>query len=261
MRTVFCCGVIVFISIGFVCLSAIGVPAQERMPLGTILVHCAAGMRKPIEQCAKKFVDSLDIVVERSYDGSNRLLGQIELTHKGDVYICGDAEYADSAKAQGLVDRMATICWFSPVMLVQKGNPHKIVSLADLTRPGLKIGQGDEKSAAVGKIIPRLLSLNSVDEKAWNKNVLLITPTVTELGNAVKLGTVDAVIVWNSIALGYTDVGDIVPIAHSVAVSVEAAVLTTSNNKRASSQFIDFLTSPAGKKILVSSGYTVDKNN
>ena len=227
---------------------------------GGILVHCAAGMRKPIERCAKKFGDSLGIKVELSYDGSNRLLGQIELTRKGDVYICGDAEYADSAKIKGLVHTMDTICWFTPVILVNKGNPKKILLMKDLTKPGIKIGQGDEKSAAVGKIIPKLLALNHVDETFWKKNVVLITPTVTELGNAVKLGTVDAVIVWNSIASGYIDIGEIVPIERKVAASVEAVALTTSLNMPAAKTFIDFLKGAAGRKILTEAGYDVDKN-
>ena len=227
--------------------------------VGTLLVHCAAGMRKPIEQCAKKFEDSLGIKVELSYDGSNRLLGQIELTRKGDVYICGDAEYADSAKAKGLVDTMNAICWFTPVILVGKGNPHKIGFLKDLTKPGIKIGQGDERSAAIGKIVRKLLALNGVDQNSWKKNVVLITPTVTELGNAVKLGTVDAVIVWNSIALTYKDVGEIIPIAHTVAASVEAVALSTSANKPAARTFIDFLKGKTGKKILTGAGYMVDK--
>jgi len=225
----------------------------------SLLVHCAAGMRKPIEQCAKKFEDSLGIKVELSYDGSNRLLGQIELTRKGDVYICGDAEYADSARAKGLVDSMNTICWFTPVILTLKGNPKKILSMSDLTGSGVKIGQGDEKSAAVGKIIPKILALNHVDEASWKKNVVLITPTVTELGNAVKLGTVDAVIVWNSIALSYKDVGEIIPIAHTVVASVEAVALSTSANKPAARTFVDFLKGKTGKKILTDAGYVVEK--
>jgi molybdate transport system substrate-binding protein len=224
-----------------------------------LLVHCAAGMRKPIELCAKKFEDSLGIKVELSYDGSNRLLGQIELTRKGDVYICGDAEYADSAMAKGLVDTMNTICWFTPVILVGKGNPHKIEFLNDLTKSGIKIGQGDERSAAIGKIIRKLLTLNSVDQNSWKNNVVLITPTVTELGNAVKLGTVDAVIVWNSIALSYKDIGEIIPIVHNAMASVEAVALSTSANKPAARTFIDFLKGKTGRKILTDAGYVVDK--
>ncbi len=254
-------GIKLFVSFCLVFFYVVGISAEEKKPQSSILVHCAAGMRKPIELCAKKFGDSMDIAVQLSYDGSNRLLGQIELTHKGDVYICGDAEYADSAKVKGLVGQMGTICWFSPVILVKKGNPKKILSMADLTKPGLKIGQGDEKSAAVGKIVPKLLSLNTVDTDLWKKNVVLVTPTVTELGNAMKLGTVDAVIIWNSIAQGYKDVGEIIPITKKVVCSVEAVALSTSTNKNVALQFLDFLTRPSGRKILSDAGYSVDNSD
>jgi len=49
-------------------------------------------MRKPISKLAQEFHETHGVKVELSYDGTNRLLGQIKLTQRGDIYIAGDAE-------------------------------------------------------------------------------------------------------------------------------------------------------------------------
>jgi molybdate transport system substrate-binding protein len=227
----------------------------------SILVYCAAGMRKPISKLAQLFQDSTGIKVEMTYDGSNRLLGQIELSKRGDLYIAGDADYIQMAKFKGLVDKCDTLCWFVPVLMIQKNNPKKIIGFTSLLKPGIRIGQGDEKSAAVGRITPIILKKNAVNLDSWKQNVVLSTPTINELGNAIKLGTVDAVIVWNATALDYKDVAEIIPIEKSknVIPAVEATVLTTTNDKSTANAFLSFLASPRGISVMTESGYCVDK--
>jgi molybdenum ABC transporter molybdate-binding protein len=236
-------------------------PLPAPVPSGELLVHCAAGMRAPVEAMAEEFKKAHKVPVSLNYDGSNRLLGQIKLTRKGDVYIAGDAEYIAMAEKDGLIAASKTVCTFVPVILVQKGNPHKVKALSDLTAPGLKIGQGDEKAAAVGRIMPELLKRNGVDAAAWRKNVVLETPTVNELAMAVKLGTIDATVVWNAIAANYKDAAEAIPIdpAKSICPPVAAAVLKGAANPVAAQAFLDFMTSDRGREILRAAGYTVEK--
>ena len=228
---------------------------------GSLLVLCAAGMRLPVETMAREFEKKTGTKVSLSFDGSNRLLGQIKLTGKGDVYVAGDAEYVDMAAKEGLVANRSVICHFVPVILVQKNNPKQVKSLADLAKAGTRIGQGDEKAAAVGRIMPQLLELNGVDTAAWKSNVVMITPTVTELGIGIKLGTVDAVVVWDGVAAAYTDVGEIIRLepAKNVYPAVEAAVLKMATNQRGAEAFLAFMASEDGKRILKASGYTLEK--
>ena len=238
-------------------LPATLVAASDR----TLLVHCAAGMRVPVEAMAQAFEKRTGIRVNLTFEGSNRLLGQIKLTRRGDLYVAGDAEYVDMAAKDGLVARRATLGYFIPVLLVAKGNPRQVRALADLTAPNTRIGQGDEKSAAVGRIMPRLLALNGVDAAAWQSNVVMTTPTVNELGLGIKLGTLDATVVWDAIAAKYTNAADIVAIPRdrNVCPVVEAAVLTTATQPEAAADFLAFMASADGRQILKTSGYTVDK--
>ena len=168
--------------------------------------------------------------------------------------------YMEMAEKEGLVKDSKTICYFVPVVVVQKNNPAGIKTISDLAGAGLRIGQGDQKAAAVGRITSRLLDLNGVDLAAWKKNVVMQTPTVNELGIAIKLKTVDAVIVWDAIAAKYSDVSEVIEIdpKKNVCPAVGAAVLTVSKNQDLAGKFLEFMTSSEGRDILSSNGYTVD---
>lgn len=225
-----------------------------------LFVYCAAGMRKPIEILAKNYESKKGTKIELTYDGSNKLLGQIKLTHKGDIYIAGDADYIEMARKDSLVNEGRTICYFIPIIMVKKGNPKKITGLNDLIKPGIKLGQGDDKAAAVGRILPEILRKNGVDSIAWRKNILLSTPTVNELGIAVKLGTIDAAIVWNAIAAAYQDVSEpiLIPAGKNVIPQVGAAVLNFSKSKTEAAAFLNYLTSQEAKEELRKEGYTTE---
>jgi len=233
------------------------VPALE----GSIFVHCGAAMRKPVSALAAEFTRRTGVKVQTNFGGSNVLLGQIELTRKGDVYIPGDADYVDEARRKGLAGYDRTICYFVPVIMVARGNPRGVRSLTDLTRPGLRVGLGDERACAVGRLIPELLRRNRIDPKAVEPNVVLRTPTVNELAMKVKLRTVDAVIVWSSIAAQYAKDSARVPIPaeRNVIPRVAAAVLTTARNPVAARAFVEFLAGERGRAVFKQNHYSVDR--
>lgn len=228
---------------------------------GSLFVYCAAGMRDPINKLAKSFERESGVKPEITYDGSNKLLGQIKLSRKGDLYIAGDADYIEMAAKENLIGSKRNIlCYFEPVIMVKKGNPKGVSTLHDLLVEGIKIGQGDEKVAAVGRLMATILEKNGVNKKMWNSNVVLSTPTVNELGVAVKLGTIDATVVWRSIADDYPDDADIVPIPlnKNVIPSVEGAELIYSKNSDAAKAFLDYIVSERGRFVLINDGYQVD---
>jgi len=228
---------------------------------GSLFIYCAGGMRLPIAQLAGEFRARHGVRMNLTYGGANILLGQIELTRRGDVYIPGDADYINIAARKGLVRSRRRISYFVPVIIVPKGNPKGIHTLADLTAPGVKIGQGEPKACAVGRLMPRLLDLNGVEPAAWQKNVKLHTPTVNELGLKIKLGTIDAAVVWRCIAAKYSKDADIVELdpKKNICPTVAGAVLSFSKNPAAAAAFLDFLTSKRGRQVLIENGYTVTR--
>ncbi|MBN2738843.1 MAG: substrate-binding domain-containing protein [Spirochaetales bacterium] len=229
----------------------------------TLFVHCAAGMRKPVEKMAVEFQNRTGYVIEFSYAGTNTLLGQIKVTEKGDVYIAGDADYIEMAKEEFLIERDEILCYFVPVIMVKKGNPNQIKSLNDLLREGIRIGQADEKAAAIGRLTPEIVAMNGISQKDWNTHVRLSTGTVNELGIAIELGTLDAAIVWSSIAINYIEKAEmiIIPRSKNIIPKVGAAVLSFSEHKKEAGELLSFLVSDYSKRILENEGYVVDLEN
>ena len=76
----------------------------------------------------------------------------------------------------------------------------------------------------------------------------------------IKLGTIDAAIVWKSVAAQYAKDSETVAIPEekNVMPRVAAAVLTTTQWPAAGRAFVDFLASPRGQKVLRQSGYVVE---
>ena len=165
------------------------------------------------------------------------------------------------AEKHGLIKSKKRICYFVPVIMVKKNNPFEIERLSDLLKDNIKIGQADERAAAVGCLTPKILYLNGIDNTKWAKNVVLSTPTVNELGIGMKLGTIDAAIVWSSIALNYADISEIIKLdpKKNIIPEVGGAILNSSKNPKAASAFLDFITSNRGCEILIENGYLVDK--
>lgn len=228
---------------------------------GAIFVHCAAGMRKPIERLAADFEDRTGVAVGLSYAGTNKLLGQIRLTEQGDIYIAGDADYIQMAAEEGIVARSETVCYFVPVIMVAKGNPLDIRTLHDCLEESVRIGQADPKAAAIGRLTPELLALHEIDfDRQWSRNISLVTGTVNELGVAIRLGTLDAALVWSSIALNYAEDAEFIELdpSRNVIPEVGAAVLTYAENPDAADAFLTFLVSAQAKAALQQDGYVTD---
>ena len=228
---------------------------------GSLFVCCAAGIKDPVGEVAKRFEAETGVKVEMTIANSGQLLGQIETTHIGDVYIPGDVSFADKAVAKKLVaGAPRTFCWFIPGIYVHKGNPKGIHALADFTRPGLKLALADE-SAAIGKLQVELFRTNKLDAAALKANTVYAPATVTDVALAVKMGTVDAGIIWAALGSLYPDDAEIVaiPKEQNVIGEVAACTLAHSKNPKAATAFVDWMVSDKGRAVLREKGFAVEK--
>jgi molybdate transport system substrate-binding protein len=233
--------------------------AQRSSNNVTLSLFCGAGLRPPVADAVEMFQRETAIKVECTYGASNLLLGQLKLHRKGDVFLPGDQFYVDQAQAENLVRESRPIAYFTPVIMVKKGNPLNIRGLHDLTKDGVRLGLADERSAAVGRVAHEIIKNSGVSLKAIERNVSFTSTTVHELGDSLKLGHVDAVIVWNAIARQYDKVADIVqiPSEHNLSVPIPAAMIKASTNREAARRFIDFLASERGQEIFRRHHYDV----
>lgn len=224
-----------------------------------LLLYCGAGIRPPVAELAELLQSEYGIAVQADYGGSEKLLSRIKLVKQGDLYMPGDMHYIDKAQEAGLLAAQRTACYFVPVILVQKGNPHNIGTLRDLLRPGLKIGLGDPKACAVGHVSAEIFAKNGIAEDDLEANVKYRSATVNDLGNHIKLKSLDAVIVWDAVAAYYAGAAEVVPIPpeQNVIATVSMAVLKSSQQPELAGKVAAFFASRRGTEVFRKHHYTV----
>lgn len=234
--------------------------ATQRSATPTLRLYCGAGIRPPVADLVQEFQAEHKAKIECDYAGSNILLSRIKLTRRGDLYMPGDVQYVRQAEQEGLVASWKNACYFVPVILVRKGNPRNVRSVADLARPGLRVGLGDPKACAIGRVTDRLLAKCGLEPEAVEPNIVFRSLTVNELGVQIKAGKIDAAIVWDAIARAYPDEGHIVPIPphENVISTVPVAVLRSSDHPGLARAFQDFAASERGARIFARHGYTTE---
>ena len=232
-----------------------GTPEREVLRL-----YCGAGIRPPVAQIVDEFEGSRGVKIESDYAGAAILLSRIKLTGQGDLYMPGDIRYVRLAEKDGLIASSATAAYFIPVILVAKGNPKGIHSVADLARPGLHVGVGDPEACAIGSVTKEVLSNSGLPPLDFEPNIVFRSLTVNELGMQVKAGKLDATIVWDAIARMYSDAGEVVPIRRDINVisTVPVAVLRSSRYPDLAREFQAFVTSRRGREIFAQHGYMTE---
>jgi len=233
-------------------------PAPDEKAKGSLLLYCGAAIRPPVAEAAEAFEAETGISVTPDYSGSGILISRIKASGRGDLFMPGDAEYVDLAAKDGLIESRRNVCYFVPVILVQKGNPKGIRALADLARPGLRLGLGDSRACAVGKVCDKLFEKNGISSESIQKNLVVQTATVNELGVQIKLGHLDATIVWDAVAAQYPGIAESVPIPseQNIVTQVPVAILRSSAQAGLAARFADFLAGERGQAIFRKHHYT-----
>ena len=244
---------VIFFTLFILVMTAFPVFASDN---DKILVYCAAVARKPIAEAAKQFEAKTGIRVEVQYGGSGMLLSGIRLTHKGDIYIPIDEDYITMAKKDHLTGETFPLAITYPVIVVRKGNPKNISGIDDLLRKDVRLSLANPKTASIGRATKTILGAkyDQMEKKAT------VTKTiVSDVANDVKMGLVDAGIIWNALLPQYPDLDRVdVPVFKKNHRKITAVFLTTSKNRNAAMKFAKYLVSKdGGIRIFKEMGYEV----
>jgi molybdate transport system substrate-binding protein len=237
---------------------ALAGPSHGAAPQAKLLVHAGAGIRPALDEAAAAFEKQTGIKVEYNYKGSGCLLPDVLLTGQGDVYIPGEEYYVRQAVARKLVDKSYRIvATMTTVIIARPGNPKHLRTLADLAKPGVRLGLGDPKVVACGQAAKNAFT----KAKLWagaEKNLVMTGQNVSELSNAVRLGNLDAAVVWDATASMYST-RDLAKIAiaprYSVTYRVPVGVVTKSRQMAMAKRYMDFLAGPEGRRIFLKHGF------
>ncbi|MDD4869884.1 MAG: molybdate ABC transporter substrate-binding protein [Kiritimatiellae bacterium] len=226
-----------------------------------LVLYCGAGIRPGASAVIEAFMAKNNIRIIPTYEGSGQSLGKISAGAGGDLFMPGSEFYVDKAIEKGLIgiETKKIVAYFIPVLLVQKGNPKAVQTLQDLKKSGIRVGIGDERSAAVGKATMDILKKNGIAYEDVAKNVVYKSGTVDELGVAIQMKTVDVVVLWDVNARHFNQHGDIIqiPPEQNVPSVIPIAVLKSTRHPDEAGKFTEFATSSEGKQIMADHGFTI----
>ena len=227
----------------------------------TLYMYCGSGIRPAMDKLMEAFkAKRPDVRIDAGYAGSGCLLSQLIFARRGDLYMPGETFYMDQAKQKDFITSDKLAGYFDPVLLVQKGNPKQIAGLADLAKPGVSVGLGEPDACAVGVAAKQALDAAKLSAQV-EKNVKVRANNVNELGNYVKLKSLDVAIVWNLTAMQLTEDCDIVklPAGSYKPSAIPIGLLKFTEHQAEAQAFVDFVTGPDGQKIIADSGMTPAK--
>ena len=224
-----------------------------------LFMYCAAGMRQPVEEIAAMYQREYNVRVRLQYGGSNTLLSQIEVSRVGDLYLAADMSYLELAAADGLVAEIVPIATMSAVICVPQGNPQKLQSLDNLLRDDVRVALGNPDQAAIGKTVRQALQRLGKWEalESHVRETGVFKPTVNDVANDIKLGSIDAGVLWDSVAAQYPEIEVIDDRAQSLgSVEVAIGILTSCERPSEALHFARYLTaSDRGLPVFERMGY------
>lgn len=217
---------------------------HPRQPTGgprPLLVYCAAGVKAPVESVAREYEKTFGVPIQLQYGGSQTLLASIEITQRGDLYLPADDGYLDLAREKNLVAQSVPLARMRAMLAVKKGNPKHIGNFDELLREGTKLAQASPDAAAIGKLTREALQKTGQWE-ALKARTVVFKPTVNDVANDIRLGTVDAGILWDALSRQYPDLDFLaISVFTNIQSRVAVAVLRTSPQAAAALRFARYL--------------------
>lgn len=206
-----------------------------------LLVYCAAGIKAPVEAVARDYEREFGIPIQLQFGGSGTLLNNLKVSQRGDLFIAADSSFVDIGRSNRLLAEVFSLARIVPIVVVARGNPKGITSVADLMKPGIRLSLANPEAAAIGGLTRKAL-VHSGHWQAVSSGATVFKPTVNDVANDVKLGAVDAGIVWDATAAQYPELSPVgLPELASFSSEVSACVLTACEQPSAALHFARYL--------------------
>lgn len=232
--------------------------ADANAQRAAITVYCAAVVHSPVSAVAAAYEKECGARVRVHGGGSGTLLANLELDRSGDLYIAADASYVQIAADKGLVHEQMPLARLRAVVGVRRGNPKKIDSAAGLLRPDVRVSLANPEAASIGAFGRTALRRAGL----WDEleaRALVFKPTVADVANDIKLGTVDAGIIWDITSSLWEDVEAVRdPVLEHERKLLILGVLRSSRRIHAAREFARYLSAAdRGLEALAASGFEV----
>jgi molybdate transport system substrate-binding protein len=163
----------------------------------SIELFVGSATKPVIEEAAQLFEKKTGVKVLLHFGGSGKMLSEMKLAQRGDLYLPGSSDFMEIAKREKLVlsESEKIVAYLVPAINVPAGNPKNIRSLEDLARPGLRVGIARPDSVCVGLYGVEVLERAGLADRV-RPNVVTHAESCEKTAQLVALGTVDAVLGW-----------------------------------------------------------------
>ena len=245
----------------FVALAALAVliaaaqpaAAAAPKPSGEITVFAASSLTESFDAIAKQFEKKYpDVTVKFNYDASSNLATQINQGAPADVFASADQDNLQKTIDSGAVTPPPVVFTKNRLEIaVEKGNPKKIKSLADLQKSGLVVVLCADQ-VPCGKYAAQSLAMAGVtinpSSKEENAKATL---------SKVSIGEADASIVYVTDVKASKGTTSGVKIAdkQNVIATYPMGVVKESQNATAAKAWVQYVTSKDGQKTLRKFGF------
>ncbi len=226
--------------VAIVCMLVVACQPSEKEAT-TLTMYCAAGMKPAVEKIAKEYKEAYGVHINLQYGGSGTLLSNLQVAGRGDLYLAADESYIEKAREKGLLEETQPLAYLTPVIAVAADNPKNIQQLSDLYSDKLKVSIANPDAASVGRLTRKILQTAGQWEE-FEQYIDVMKPTVNDVANDVKLGAVDAGILWDAVVEQYQELAYIsLPEWEQYRQQVTVGVLRSSTNPTEALKFLRYL--------------------
>ncbi|QMU76974.1 molybdate ABC transporter substrate-binding protein [Streptacidiphilus sp. PB12-B1b] len=220
---------------------------------GKVVVFAASSLQQVFTKLGKEFqAANPGATVSFNFGGSGTLAASITSGAPADVFAAAsDATMQTVTKAGDTPTTPVTFTKNTLEIAVAPGNPKHITSLADLTKPGVKVALCAKTEPCGAAAVTALADANV------KLTPVTYEPDVTSAQNVVEEGQVDASLVYrtNVLGAGGKITGVTFPTAAQAVTDYPIAVLKNAPNATAAQAFVAFVLSGTGQQVLTAAGF------
>jgi molybdate transport system substrate-binding protein len=192
------------------------------------------------------------VTVQLDFAGSSTLVQQIQQGAPAEVFAAADEATMHKLVESGDVAGVPAIFARNTLHIaVEPGNPKHIAGLADLVRPGLVIALCGP-AVPCGRYAAEAFTKAGVSVPAASQE-----PNAKAVVSRVALGEADAGVAYvtDMRATGGTVEGVSIPESSNVVARYPIAALKSAPNPAAGTEFVAFVLSPEGQRIIATFGF------
>lgn len=210
-----------------------------------LVIYSGGVNRLALEPLLRRFAEREEVELTTVFNGCGILCASMQAMLKSahpkfpDAYYACDLCFMPPVAAQ--FPEAAILTETDIGIAVPKANSRQLATLADLARPGLRLGLCNAQQSTLGFMTNGLLRDTGV-EAAVRRNVVVEVPTADFLINQLRVGALDAVIVYRVNAIPQSAHFTFIPIKHAGAKAVQPfAVWKDSPRRQLAGRLLDFL--------------------